>query len=70
MLKGGKIKAVWWLIYTEARNLPSYDHKIQLKTETGTVTNMQNLRDLNSYSVKTVHELMQQNNCYINTQIV
>lgn len=36
-------KAMWRIINTEAGNFPSYDKKkkIQLKTETGTVTNLQ-----------------------------
>jgi hypothetical protein len=32
-------KAMWHLINEEAGYFPSYDQKIQLKTETGTTTN-------------------------------
>jgi len=33
-------KALWQLMNKEARNFPSYDRKIELKTVSGTTTNL------------------------------
>ena len=44
--KERKKKAMWRLINTEAGNFPFCDRKIQLKTETGTVTNLQCITDI------------------------
>jgi len=62
---------MWQLINKEAGNFPSYDQNIQLKTETGTTTNLRKVTELlNSYFVETVDELIQHNTCHINTQIL
>jgi len=62
---------MWQLINEEAGHFPSYDQKIQLKTETGTITNPQKVTEtLDSYFVENVDRYTQHNNCHINTQIV
>ena len=46
------------------------DYKIELKTETGTVSNPQKVAEmLNSYYIETVEEIIKQNNYPSNTHV-
>jgi hypothetical protein len=50
---------MWQFINKEAGNVPSYNKKkkIELRTETGTITNLQKVTEmLNSYSAEIVYE--------------
>jgi hypothetical protein len=60
----------WQVINKQVGKCSSSNKKIELKTETGTVTKPQNVEQmLNAYFVETVAEIFKQNNYPTNTHI-
>jgi len=65
-----KTKKIWQLINKQIGKCSSSDKKIELKTETSRVTNLQKVAEmLNAYFVETVEEIIKQNNYPSNTHI-